>query len=138
MAGFKGSYTLKPVGPCLFEYKSNDADPRSFTSSDGLVIQPETMITDGASVPRIFWWKKWLGPVDWLDAAVIHDWMFEERHRGIHGWSFRTANRVMREAMAHCGVPWLWRWVVWLAVTVFGYPIWINKGMVPEGGGDAF
>lgn len=133
MAGFKGSYTLTPVGPCLFEYHPDDADPFSYTSSDGIVIQPQTMLTDGASVPRPFWWKKWLGPVDWLNAAVIHDSIFEEKHRGIHTRTFWEANRIMREACCHCGVPFLERWVIWSAVTLFGYPVWSRSGMVVKG-----
>jgi hypothetical protein len=133
MAGFKGRYTLVPVGPRMFDYRPDDHDPRTFTSSCNQVIQPQTMITDGASVPRIFWVKKWLGPIDWLDAATIHDWMFEEKHRGIKTWSFWTANRIMREACYYCGVPWHMRWIIWMAVTMFGYPIWRRSGMVVKG-----
>lgn len=136
MAGFKGRYALVPIGPCMFEYYPDDADPFSFTSSDGTYIQPPTMLTDGASVPRPFWFKKWLGPVDWLNAAVIHDAMFEEEYRKINHWTFPQANRIMREACAHCGVPWLERWAIWLAVTIFGYPIWRRSGMVVKGSSD--
>lgn len=133
MAGFKGRYTLTPVGPCLFEYRPDDSDPRSFTSSSDLIIQPQTMLTDGASVPRPLWFKKWLGPVDWLDAATIHDWMFEEHHRGIRTWSFWEANRIMREACSYCGVPWHMRWIIWLGVTLGGYPVWSRSGMIIKG-----
>ena len=44
-------------------------------------IQPEEMITDGASVPRNLWYVSGFAPFDFTRAAVIHDWLYEAHHR---------------------------------------------------------
>lgn len=40
-------------------------------------IVPETMYTDGGSVPRIFWSIRGLSPWGLGPAYIIHDWIFE-------------------------------------------------------------
>lgn len=40
-------------------------------------IVPETMYTDGGSIPRIFWSIPGLSPWGLGPAYVIHDWLFE-------------------------------------------------------------
>ena len=44
-------------------------------------IEPEEMITDGASVPRYLWYVSGFAPFDFTRAAVIHDWLYEVHHR---------------------------------------------------------
>jgi hypothetical protein len=44
-------------------------------------IEPEEMITDGASIPRNLWYISGFAPFDFTRAAVIHDWLYEAHHR---------------------------------------------------------
>ncbi|MCB1228209.1 MAG: DUF1353 domain-containing protein [Verrucomicrobiales bacterium] len=44
-------------------------------------IVPQSMIFDGASVPRVAWNVKSFGPFDFTKSALIHDWLFEAHHR---------------------------------------------------------
>lgn len=46
-------------------------------------IEPEEMITNGASIPRNLWYVPGFAPFDFTRAAVIHDWLFEAHHRYI-------------------------------------------------------
>lgn len=124
MGKFSGSYTLRPIGPYLFEYRPNLEDPFRYTTNDGRTIQPPHMETDGATVPRVFWGVKWLGPGDWFNAAVIHDGAYELNHWGYAPCTFAEANRILFESMGDSGVPWLFRWLVWVAVTLFGRGVW--------------
>lgn len=124
MGRFHGDYDLRAVGPMLFAYRPNHSNPFRYVTDDGRTIQPARMLTDGASVPRLFWSMKWLGPADWFDAAIIHDGMYEEHHLGLHDWTFTQANLVLLEALKAVGVPWLQRNLVYIAVQLFGWPVW--------------
>jgi Protein of unknown function (DUF1353) len=44
-------------------------------------IEPEDMITTGASVPRKLWLIRGFGAFDFTRAAIIHDWLYEAHHR---------------------------------------------------------
>lgn len=124
MGMFIGDYKLRSVGPTLFAYTPDASNPFRYVTDDGRTIQPIVMLTDGASVPRIFWSLKWFAPCDWIDAAIIHDGMYEEHHLGLRQWSFTTANLVMLEAMKAVGVPWLQRHLAFVAVQLFGWWVW--------------
>jgi hypothetical protein len=58
-------------------------------------IEPEEMITNGASIPRNLWYVPGFAPFDFTRAAVIHDWLFEAHHRYI------MANATFEAAKAH-------------------------------------
>ena len=47
----------------------------------GWKIEPEEIITDGASVPRQIWYLPGFSAFDFTRAALIHDWLFEAHHR---------------------------------------------------------
>jgi len=47
----------------------------TFTTNDGRVFKPGSFVTDEASVPRLFWSVPGFGPDDWIEAAILHDWM---------------------------------------------------------------
>jgi uncharacterized protein DUF1353 len=54
------------------------SNPLSFQPSFmNTPIVPETMYTDGGSIPRIFWSIPGLSPWGLGPAYVIHDWLFE-------------------------------------------------------------
>ena len=54
------------------------SNPLSFKPSFlNTPVVPETMYTDGGSIPRIFWSIPGLSPWGFGPAYVIHDWLFE-------------------------------------------------------------
>ena len=75
--------------------------------------------SDGASVPRLLW--RIFPPFGkYLEAAVVHDHFCVLGHAGESPINSTTAAKVFREAMAVCGVGWLRRWAMYLAVRIGG------------------
>lgn len=92
---FTGEPRIIPLGPHLFWFYQ-PSDPReqfSFTTyqhspygkdangNEKWTIVPQSMLFDGASVPRFLWHVKSYGPFDFTKSAIIHDWLFEAHHR---------------------------------------------------------
>lgn len=91
---------LISLGPNLFFFdQPSGKPPFSYTTSTrtlpgqkpsgqlgafkhkGVTITPGPMLTTGASVPRRFWDRKGLGALDFVRAALIHDWLFVAHQR---------------------------------------------------------
>jgi hypothetical protein len=62
------NFVYRPDPNNLFSFK-----PSFMTTA----IVPETMYTDGGSIPRIFWSVPGLSPWGFGPAYIIHDWLFE-------------------------------------------------------------
>lgn len=83
------------------------AEPFSFQSSRGLIRVPVGMHSDGASVPRAFWWL--LPP--WGEgtrAALIHDYLCNRINQGRPHPAAPTrpiADAIFLEALLASGVP---------------------------------
>lgn len=78
---------------------------------------PTGFESDGASVPRPFWFLfPPSGP--YTPAAILHDWFCVERCV-----PSAIAHRMLLEAMHSLGVPRRIRWPMYAAVRVFG-PRW--------------
>lgn len=77
---------------------------------------PSGFVTDGASVPPIFWpvVSHPLAPSS-LRAAILHDWLC--RHRT---YSATFAADVFYDALRADGCAWLRSRLMWLAVRWFG------------------
>lgn len=87
-----------------------------YFSSFGIVLVPKGFLTDGASIPRVFW--PLLGPHgDYFRAAVVHDFLYSPRN---DEFSRAEADLIFREAMYNTGVPWCRREVIYAAVRLFG------------------
>lgn len=85
-------------------------------TSKGMVVLPAGMVTDGASVPEIFWPSfPPFGP--WFHAALFHDWGYTTLNR-----SFTRAevDFIFKELMYNVGVPWHKREIIYRAVRLFG------------------
>jgi hypothetical protein len=63
-------------------------------------IEPEEMITNGASIPRNLWYVPGFAPFDFTRAAVIHDWLFEAHHRYIMAEAAFEAAKVRHDTEA--------------------------------------
>ena len=75
---------------------------------------PKGFVTDFASIPRWLWW---LYPPTgrWGRAAVLHDWLYCKATR-----PRKACDDVFLEAMRVLGVPWHRRYLMFLAVRLFG------------------
>lgn len=105
-AGMRGSSRLfQLLGP--FRYLSPQW---------GELTVPQDFITDGASVPRIFW--NILSPFgDYFGPALVHDFLYSHHNQ----WFTRAeADSIFLEAMTLAGVPWLRRHTIHKAVRLGG------------------
>lgn len=86
---------------------------------DSTVVVPRQFISDGASVPSIFWSR--IPPFGkYLEAAIIHDYYYTLGEQENSPIDYKLATKVFREAMKACGVNWLRRNVMYQAVMLFG------------------
>lgn len=96
--------------------------------------------TDLASIPR---WAWIILPPDgpWVKAAIIHDYLYATRGTGIWKkgpkgvtratpYSRIEADRILREAMANRGVPFLRRGIIYLAVRLGGSRGWGQEDQI--------
>lgn len=97
---FSGEARMVAIAPNTFFFFQPDNDPPfTFTThkrgdpslatpkgrgrylKENWTIQPEEMITTGASIPRRLWYLRGFGAFDYIRASLIHDWLFEAHHR---------------------------------------------------------
>jgi hypothetical protein len=124
MGKFSGQYCLQPIGPRLFNYLPNDRDPFTYITNDGMVITPQTMQTDGATVPWPVRGLPGYDPWDWPAGAIIHDWLYEAHHRGLAEVSFTRANQILGEVLKDLGIPLVRRNSIVLATHLGGWVFW--------------
>ena len=124
MGKFSGSYCLQPIGPRLFNYLPNDSDPFTYVCNDGTVIQPQTMQTDGATIPWPVRGLPGYDPWDWPAGAIIHDWLYEAHHRGLPDVSFTRANEILGEILKDLGFDLFHRVTIVGATQTAGWVYW--------------
>ena len=106
---FLGHFRLQWIGPDLFAYEPDPADPFRYVRMDRNgneieIIQPEAMTTDGGSIPRIAQGLPGYSPWEYGPAYLIHDWEFEAHDRARRGEmdfdkSFEEVNRTLAEGI---------------------------------------
>jgi len=84
-----------------------------------VVKVPKAFLSDGASVPQLFW-NRYPPFGQYLEAAVVHDLFCELGHMGISPIDYKQAAKVFREAMAALGYSKWKRNVMYRAVKWFG------------------
>lgn len=90
--------------------------PFTYYSSRGAITVPAGFVTDGASIPRIFWTAlAQFGP--WFGAAIIHDFLYSEFNTR---FDRRTSDLLFKEAMFNAGLDWPRRELIYRAVRAFG------------------
>jgi hypothetical protein len=83
-----------------------------------IIDVPVGFITDGASVPRVFW--SLFSPTgSYLKAAVIHDYLYVNQL-----FSRETTDLIFLEAMKESGVGFFTRLAVYRAVKFGGWVAW--------------
>ncbi|NTV92414.1 MAG: DUF1353 domain-containing protein [Chlorobiaceae bacterium] len=98
----KGKVLVQWIAPDQFMFIPDDSDPLTFTRSNGSVIKPEKMFTDGGSIPRPMWAFRNYSPWGYAPAFMIHDWLFvmkQCRLPGYEQYNHRIAADIMAEVM---------------------------------------
>lgn len=87
----------------------------AFTYDHGRFVVPAGFLTDFASVPRFFW--RLFPPTGrYGKAAVLHDMLYRTG-----AVPRREADAIFFDAMRSLGVFLPTRWLMWLAVRLFGW-----------------
>lgn len=93
---------------------------RGRLGSGVLLIVPKGFITDGASIPQIFW--NILSPWgNYAKAAVLHDWLYAKQDM-----TKLECDNIFLEAMEALGVNWFKRNLMFTMVRWFAGPAWLE------------
>jgi hypothetical protein len=79
------------------------------------IVIPKGFKTDGASIPKIFWWTGWRPfDGDTIYPAIVHDYLYR--------WHFPrlTADLIFLNLMENRKVPLLKRWAYFVVVRLVG------------------
>lgn len=94
-----GRLTVEWIAPDCFAYRPDALDGLSFQDSTGRTITPETIFTDGGSIPRLLWGIPQLSPWGYAPAYIVHDWMFEAHRCEKEDYTFEDSVRVLSEVI---------------------------------------
>jgi hypothetical protein len=97
-----GKLIVQWIEPDLFVFLPDTTKPLSFTRSNGEMITPGRMLTDGGSIPRPLWILRSYSPWGYAPAFIIHDWLFAMKHCQISGfekYTYEDAASVLAEVM---------------------------------------
>lgn len=90
------------------------------STSKGVITIPKGTLTDGASVPRVFW--NIFDPFGkYFPAALLHDYLYKIVAGDKYNFTRKEIDLLFKEAMFNCGVDWMTRETVYRAVRLFGW-----------------
>ena len=99
---FSGRLELQAERGNRFIYIPDKDSPFTFVTSNNEVIAPQSMYTNGGSIPPVLWLAPGLSPWTYGPAFVLHDWLFRQHHCHYAGYervSFEDSARILTEAM---------------------------------------
>ncbi|WP_223434858.1 MULTISPECIES: DUF1353 domain-containing protein [unclassified Pseudomonas] len=99
---FEGALDVRWIKNDYFLFVPSKDDPFRFTRSNGEVIRPGPMYTDGGSIPRFLWGVNGYSPWGYAPAYIIHDWLFVAHECGYPGYkdySFKNTHIVLAEGL---------------------------------------
>ena len=85
-----------------FVFHQNPNKPFYFERLNKEKIIPQTMYTDGGSIPRVLWSFRGYSPWEYGPAFIIHDWLFVEHECKIADWqkyNFPQSAEIMSECL---------------------------------------
>jgi hypothetical protein len=98
----EGRLVVEWIRPDRFIFRPDPDNPLRFVRSNGKVIQPQTIHTDGGSIPRPMWAFKNYSPWGYAPAFIIHDWLFHVHRRKLESsedYDLKEAALVLSEVM---------------------------------------
>jgi hypothetical protein len=119
MSAFAGALSVTELDANVRCWRLNV--PLVYEIDTGRLIEvPQGFVTDGASVPRVFWsvlppWGRY------SRAAVLHDLLCALLDKGTphdEAPTRRDADAIFFDAMAASGVNVVTRWVLWIGVRI--------------------
>ena len=99
---FSGAIDVRWLNNDYFLFLPNKDDPFTFTRSDGRVIQPGSMYTDGGSIPRFGWGVKGFSPWSYAPGYMVHDWLFVAQHCDYapdNDFTFQDSSLILAECL---------------------------------------
>jgi hypothetical protein len=89
---------------------------RYFSKKHGLITVPSGFVSDGASVPRVFW--SIFPPFGkYFKAAIIHDYLYSSEN---NAFNRVKSDYIFLEAMKETNVSFIIRYVIYNAVRIGG------------------
>ena len=98
----KGSLIVEWITYDEFRYLPHPDKPLVFTRFNNESIQPDVMITDGGSIPRVFRFMKNYSPWGYGPAFIVHDWLFMMNHCKLPGhekYTLEVSGQIMSEVI---------------------------------------
>ncbi len=80
-----GNPTVDWVKPNQFLYYQSKNRKFAFRRCNGELIVPQSLKTDGGSIPSFLWAREGYSPWTYAPAYLIHDWLYEAHRRGLPG-----------------------------------------------------
>jgi hypothetical protein len=102
VGSLKGKLVVEWVDQDKFIFVPDAQDPLTFVRKNNETIRPQTMYTDGGSIPAPLRALKSYSPWGYAPAFIIHDWLFVMKHCKISGYEsydLDKAAAVMAEVM---------------------------------------
>lgn len=113
---FTGKTILERIDSKNYKINSN----LSFENNDFKVTVKKGLVTDGASIPRIFW--SIIGcPSNgkYVGSAIIHDGLYMSEII-----SRKDADKIFLDMLKHNGIGYIKRNLMYFAVRLGGYFVW--------------
>lgn len=100
------------------------------------IIVPSGYTTDGASIPKVFWWL--LSPFEnYFKCCTLHDYLCDLFHLNL--LERKTCDDIFLEAMGEIGIKTSTKWALYFFVRSYGIlrynplmNIWLGRGKVEE------
>lgn len=102
IGSLKGKLIVQWLAPDQFLFLPDKDNPLTYFRSNGDVIKPGRMYTDGGSIPRPLWVFRNYSPWGYAPAFIVHDWLFAMKHckmAGVEKYDHRVAATVMAEVV---------------------------------------
>lgn len=105
-------------------------------SSRKEIIVPSGYTTDGASIPKIFWWL--LSPFEnYFKCCVLHDYLCDLFHLNL--LERKTCDLIFLEAMSEIDIKPSTKWALYFFVRSYGtlrynalMNLWLGRGKIEE------
>lgn len=100
------------------------------------IIVPKGYTTDGASIPKVFWWL--LSPFEsYFKCCVLHDYLCDLFHLNL--LERKTCDLIFLEAMSEIGIKPSTKWTLYFFVRSYGVirynalvNVWLGRGKVED------
>jgi hypothetical protein len=99
---FSGRLVVIWNGMDSFVFSPDPSQPFNYTTSEGRIIEPKLMHTDGGSVPRILRGLKKFSSWGYAPAFIVHDWLFTAKkcqYGPDRDFTFLESAQIMAEAI---------------------------------------